>query len=389
MAGDKLKRRRFTRAHSEFFRRSWELFCLSWSRRSSLNPRAVRWTNLKSWIVLSFISKREHRLMQLGIIGLGRMGGNIARRLMRAGHRTVVHDRNREAITGLEGEGAQGAHDLGALVQKLKAPRAVWVMLPAGEPTEQTIAQLAELLEPGDAIIDGGNTFYKDDMRRAAELAKRGLHYLDVGTSGGVWGLDRGYCMMIGGEKDVFERLEPLFKTLAPGVGDIPRTHGRSGEHQRAEHGYIHAGPPGAGHYVKMVHNGIEYGLMQAYAEGFDLLRSKGGNELPEDQRFDLNVAEIAEVWRRGSVVTSWLLDLTADALVADPQLSQFSGSVSDSGEGRWTIDAAVEQAVPVPVLSSALFARFRSRQQQGTYGDKILSAMRLGFGGHVEKKAE
>nr|WP_256575124.1 MULTISPECIES: decarboxylating 6-phosphogluconate dehydrogenase [unclassified Pseudomonas] len=389
MASDKSKRRRFTRAHFEFFRRSWELFCLSWSRRSSLNPRAVRWTNLKSWIVLSFISKGEHRLMQLGIIGLGRMGGNIARRLMRAGHRTVVHDRNREAITGLEGEGAQGAHDLGALVQKLKAPRAVWVMLPAGEPTEQTIAQLAELLEPGDAIIDGGNTFYKDDVRRAAELAKRGLHYLDVGTSGGVWGLDRGYCMMIGGEKDVFERLEPLFKALAPGVGDIPRTHGRSGEHQRAEHGYIHAGPPGAGHYVKMVHNGIEYGLMQAYAEGFDLLRSKGGNELPEDQRFDLNVAEIAEVWRRGSVVTSWLLDLTADALVADPQLSQFSGSVSDSGEGRWTIDAAVEQAVPVPVLSSALFARFRSRQQQGTYGDKILSAMRLGFGGHVEKKAE
>nr|WP_322264473.1 decarboxylating 6-phosphogluconate dehydrogenase [Pseudomonas asiatica] len=389
MASDKSKRRRFTRAHFEFFRRSWELFCLSWSRRSSLNRRAVRWTNLKSWIVLSFISKGEHRLMQLGIIGLGRMGGNIARRLMRAGHRTVVHDRNREAITGLEGEGAQGAHDLGALVQKLKAPRAVWVMLPAGEPTEQTIAQLAELLEPGDAIIDGGNTFYKDDMRRAAELAKRGLHYLDVGTSGGVWGLDRGYCMMIGGEKDVFERLEPLFKALAPGVGDIPRTHGRSGEHQRAEHGYIHAGPPGAGHYVKMVHNGIEYGLMQAYAEGFDLLRSKGGNELPEDQRFDLNVAEIAEVWRRGSVVTSWLLDLTADALVADPQLSQFSGSVSDSGEGRWTIDAAVEQAVPVPVLSSALFARFRSRQQQGTYGDKILSAMRLGFGGHVEKKAE
>nr|WP_306277891.1 decarboxylating 6-phosphogluconate dehydrogenase [Pseudomonas putida] len=337
----------------------------------------------------SSISKREHWLMQLGIIGLGRMGGNIARRLMRAGHRTVVHDRNREAITGLEGEGAQGAHDLGALVQKLKAPRAVWVMLPAGDATEQTIAQLAELLEPGDAIIDGGNTFYKDDMRRAAELAKRGLHYLDVGTSGGVWGLDRGYCMMIGGEKDVFERLEPLFKALAPGVGDIPRTHGRSGEHQRAEHGYIHAGPPGAGHYVKMVHNGIEYGLMQAYAEGFDLLRSKGGNELPEDQRFDLNVAEIAEVWRRGSVVTSWLLDLTADALVADPQLSQFSGSVSDSGEGRWTIDAAVEQAVPVPVLSSALFARFRSRQQQGTYGDKILSAMRLGFGGHVEKKGE
>lgn len=327
--------------------------------------------------------------MQLGIVGLGRMGGNIARRLMLAGHHTVVHDRNAQAVTALEGEGSVGAADLAALVEKLQAPRAVWVMLPAGAPTEQTIAQLADLLEPGDSIIDGGNTFYKDDMRRAAELAQRGLHYLDVGTSGGVWGLERGYCMMIGGEKDVFERLEPLFAALAPGVGDIPRTHGRTGEPQRAEHGYIHAGPPGAGHYVKMVHNGIEYGLMQAYAEGFDLLRSKDGDELPEDQRFDLNVAEIAEVWRRGSVVTSWLLDLTADALVADPQLAQFSGSVSDSGEGRWTIDAAVEQAVPVPVLSSALFARFRSRQQQGTYGDKILSAMRLGFGGHVEKKPE
>ncbi|MBJ9974009.1 decarboxylating 6-phosphogluconate dehydrogenase [Pseudomonas sp. S75] len=325
--------------------------------------------------------------MQLGIVGLGRMGGNIARRLMLAGHQTVVHDRNRDAVVTLAAEGARGADDLASLVQGLSAPRAVWVMLPAGQPTEQTIAQLADLLEPGDAIIDGGNTFYKDDMRRAKALAGRGLHYLDVGTSGGVWGLERGYCMMIGGEKAVFERLEPLFAALAPGVGDIPRTHGLSGEPQRAEHGYIHAGPPGAGHYVKMIHNGIEYGLMQAYAEGFDLLRSKGGEELPEDQRFDLNVAEIAEVWRRGSVVTSWLLDLTADALAADPQLAQFSGSVSDSGEGRWTVDAAVEQAVPVPVLSSALFARFRSRQQQGTFGDKVLSAMRLGFGGHVEIK--
>ncbi|MHC6226278.1 phosphogluconate dehydrogenase (NAD(+)-dependent, decarboxylating) [Pseudomonas sp. X10] len=325
--------------------------------------------------------------MQLGIVGLGRMGGNIARRLMRAGHRTVVHDRNKDAITHLVGEGATGAHDLGALVQKLEAPRAVWVMLPAGEATEQTIAQLADLLEAGDVIIDGGNTFYKDDVRRAAQLGQRGLHYMDVGTSGGVWGLERGYCMMIGGEAAVFHRLEPLFSALAPGVGDIPRTRGRNGEPGRAEQGYIHAGPAGAGHYVKMVHNGIEYGLMQAYAEGFDLLRSKGGEELPEDQRFDLNLAEIAEVWRRGSVVTSWLLDLTADALVADPQLADYSGSVSDSGEGRWTIDAAVEQAVPVPVLSSALFARFRSRQQEGTYGDKLLSAMRFGFGGHVEKR--
>ncbi|MDZ5603927.1 decarboxylating 6-phosphogluconate dehydrogenase [Pseudomonas sp. RP23018S] len=326
--------------------------------------------------------------MQLGIVGLGRMGGNIARRLMRAGHTIVAHDRDRQAVETLAGEGAVAAHDLAAVVNALQAPRAVWVMLPAGAPTEQTIAQLADLLEPGDSIIDGGNTFYKDDMRRAAELATRGLHYLDVGTSGGVWGLERGYCMMIGGEKDVFERLEPLFAALAPGVGDIPRTHGLTGEHQRAEHGYLHAGPPGAGHYVKMVHNGIEYGLMQAYAEGFDLLRSKGSDELPEAQRFDLNLPEIAEVWRRGSVITSWLLDLTADAMAADPHLSQFSGSVSDSGEGRWTVDAAVEQATPVPVLSSALFARFRSRQQQGTYGDKVLSAMRLGFGGHVEKKS-
>jgi 6-phosphogluconate dehydrogenase len=324
--------------------------------------------------------------MQLGIVGLGRMGGNIARRLMRAGHATVVHDRNNEAVGTLVQEGSTGAHDLEALVKALDTPRAVWVMLPAGEPTEQTIQKLAELLEPGDAIIDGGNTFYKDDVRRAAMLAERGLHYLDVGTSGGVWGLDRGYCMMIGGEKDAFERLEPLFKALAPGVGDIPRTQGREGEPGRAEQGYIHAGPPGAGHYVKMVHNGIEYGLMQAYAEGFDLLRSKGSEHLAPEHRFDLDTGEIAEVWRRGSVVSSWLLDLTADALVADPQLAHFSGAVGDSGEGRWTIDAAVEQAVPVPVLSSALFARFRSRQQQGTYGDKLLSAMRLGFGGHVEK---
>ncbi|MCP8351602.1 decarboxylating 6-phosphogluconate dehydrogenase [Pseudomonas sp. FBF18] len=324
--------------------------------------------------------------MQLGIVGLGRMGGNIARRLMREGHHTVVHDRNAPAIDTLVAEGATGAADLAALVQQLDAPRAVWVMLPAGEATEQTIAQLADLLEADDVIIDGGNTFYKDDIRRAQHLAERQLHYVDVGTSGGVWGLERGYCMMIGGEQAIFERLEPLFATLAPGEGDIPRTRGRTGPSERAEKGYIHAGPPGAGHFVKMIHNGIEYGLMQAYAEGFDILKTKASESLPPDQRFDLNLPEIAEVWRRGSVVTSWLLDLTADALVADPQLGSYSGSVSDSGEGRWTIDAAVEQAVPVPVLSSALFARFRSRQQQGTYGDKLLSAMRFGFGGHVEK---
>ncbi len=324
--------------------------------------------------------------MQLGIVGLGRMGGNIARRLMRHGHLPVVHDRNVEAIDALVVEGARGAQSLEDMVGLLDKPRAVWVMLPAGEATEQTIARLADLLEADDVIIDGGNTHYKDDIRRADTLATRQLHYVDVGTSGGVWGLERGYCMMIGGEAAIVERLESLFIALAPGVGNVPRTEGRTGPLGRAEQGYIHAGPAGAGHYVKMIHNGIEYGLMQAYAEGFDLLKSKASAALPAEQRLDLDLAEIAEVWRRGSVVTSWLLDLTASALVADPQLDSFSSAVADSGEGRWTIDAAVEQAVPVPVLSSALFARFRSRQQQGTYADKLLSAMRFGFGGHSEK---
>ncbi len=324
--------------------------------------------------------------MQLGIVGLGRMGGNIARRLMRNAHQVVVNDRNPAAIDALVVEGAQGAKDLPTLVGHLARPRAIWVMLPAGEPTEQTLAQLADLLDAGDVLIDGGNSFYKDDIRRASELKKRHLHYIDVGTSGGVWGLERGYCMMIGGEQAVVERLEPLFASLAPGIGSIPRTRGRSGEPGRAEQGYIHAGPAGSGHFVKMIHNGIEYGLMQAYAEGFDILRGKASEALPPDQRYELDLAQIAEVWRRGSVVTSWLLDLTADALAADPHLEHYSGAVADSGEGRWTIDAAVEQAVPVPVLSSALFARFRSRQQQGTYGDKLLSAMRFGFGGHVER---
>lgn len=322
--------------------------------------------------------------MQLGIIGLGRMGGNIARRLMRDGHTTVVFDRNQDSVQGLAGEGAVGASSLADLVAKMDTPRAVWVMLPAGAPTEQTITELSQLLEADDVIIDGGNTFYKDDIRRAKELAAKQLHYVDVGTSGGVWGLDRGYCMMIGGETPILERLDPLFATLAPGIGDIPRTRDRKSADDRAEHGYIHAGPAGSGHFVKMIHNGIEYGMMQAFAEGFDILKTKASEELPEDQRFDLNLADIAEVWRRGSVVSSWLLDLTADALASDPQLNGYSGSVSDSGEGRWTIDAAVEQAVPVPVLSSALFARFRSRQES-TYGDKMLSAMRFGFGGHIE----
>ncbi|MGD8217914.1 phosphogluconate dehydrogenase (NAD(+)-dependent, decarboxylating) [Pseudomonas thivervalensis] len=327
---------------------------------------------------------REHQHMQLGIIGLGRMGGNIARRLMLNGHTTVVYDRNAAFVENLSQEGATGVADLPALVAGLEKPRAVWVMLPAGAPTEDTINVLSELLEPGDVIIDGGNTYYKDDIRRAQALSEKGLSYIDVGTSGGVWGLERGYCMMIGGEAEVVKRLDPLFDSLAPGMGDIPRTRDRQSDDDRAERGYIHAGPAGAGHFVKMIHNGIEYGMMQAFAEGFDILKTKSSESLPPEQRFDLNVADIAEVWRRGSVVSSWLLDLTADALASDPKLDGFSGEVADSGEGRWTIEAAIEQAVPVPVLSSSLFARFRSRQQS-TYGDKMLSAMRFGFGGHVE----
>lgn len=322
--------------------------------------------------------------MQLGIIGLGRMGGNIARRLMLNGHTTVVYDRNSAFVENLVQEGATGVADLAALVAGLQAPRAVWVMLPAGAPTEDTINALSELLEPGDVVIDGGNTYYKDDIRRAQALSEKGLSYIDVGTSGGVWGLERGYCMMIGGDAEVVARLDPLFDSLAPGMGDIPRTRDRKSDDDRAERGYIHAGPAGSGHFVKMIHNGIEYGMMQAFAEGFDILKTKSSDSLPPEQRFDLNLADIAEVWRRGSVVSSWLLDLTADALASDPKLDGFSGEVADSGEGRWTIEAAIEQAVPVPVLSSSLFARFRSRQQS-TYGDKMLSAMRFGFGGHVE----
>ncbi|CAN7583862.1 phosphogluconate dehydrogenase (NAD(+)-dependent, decarboxylating) [Pseudomonas sp. S1_A02] len=322
--------------------------------------------------------------MQLGIIGLGRMGGNIARRLMLNGHTTVVYDRNAAFVENLRQEGATGVADLPALVAGLEKPRAIWVMLPAGAPTEDTINVLSELLEPGDVIIDGGNTYYKDDIRRAQALSEKGLSYIDVGTSGGVWGLERGYCMMIGGDAEVVKRLDPLFDSLAPGMGDIPRTRDRKSDDDRAERGYIHAGPAGSGHFVKMIHNGIEYGMMQAFAEGFDILKTKSSESLPPEQRFDLNVADIAEVWRRGSVVSSWLLDLTADALASDPKLDGFSGEVADSGEGRWTIEAAIEQAVPVPVLSSSLFARFRSRQQS-TYGDKMLSAMRFGFGGHVE----
>ena len=322
--------------------------------------------------------------MQLGIIGLGRMGGNIARRLMLNGHTTVVFDRNTDFVSALQKDGATGVSDLKALVDGLSKPRAVWVMLPSGAPTEDTIETLSQLLDADDIIIDGGNTFYKDDIRRAKSLSEKGIRYVDVGTSGGVWGLERGYCMMIGGDTEVVKHLDPLFATLAPGMGDIPRTKDRTSDDDRAERGYIHAGPAGSGHFVKMVHNGIEYGLMQAYAEGFNVMKMKASENLPEDQRFDLNLGDIAEVWRRGSVVSSWLLDLTADALATNEQLDGYSGAVADSGEGRWTIEAAMEQSTPVPVLSSALFARYSSRQQS-LYGDKMLSAMRFGFGGHVE----
>jgi 6-phosphogluconate dehydrogenase len=322
--------------------------------------------------------------MQLGIIGLGRMGGNIARRLMRRQHQPVVYDRSAQAVEALTRDGATGVAQLSELVAKLDRPRAVWVMLPAGAATQETVDALAKLLDEDDVIIDGGNSFYKDDIRRAKILSAQKIHYVDVGTSGGVWGLERGYCMMIGGDEAVVRRLDPIFATLAPGMGDIPRTPNRSQADDRVERGYIHTGPAGSGHFVKMVHNGIEYGLMQAYAEGLDIIKSKSSESLPEDERFDLNLADITEVWRRGSVVSSWLLDLTAQALASDVKLDKYSGSVVDSGEGRWTIDAAVEEAVPVPVLASALFARFRSRQEN-TYADRVLSAMRFGFGGHVE----
>jgi len=323
--------------------------------------------------------------MQIGIIGLGRMGANIARRLMRGGHQPVVYDIDAAARAELGGEGATPADSLEAVIGALEAPRAVWVMLPAGRITEGTIAHLSSILSPGDTIIDGGNSYYKDDMRRAAELGKTGIHYIDVGTSGGVWGLTRGYCMMIGGEDEVVRRLDPIFKTLAPGIGSIERTPDREGHDPRAEEGYIHAGPAGAGHFVKMVHNGIEYGLMQAYAEGFDILKEKNSALLPAGERMTFELADIAEVWRRGSVVSSWLLDLGAEALARDPALEEFSGYVEDSGEGRWTVEAAIEEAVPAEVLTASLYTRFRSRQTHN-FAEKMLSAMRFGFGGHVEK---
>jgi 6-phosphogluconate dehydrogenase len=322
--------------------------------------------------------------MEIGIVGLGRMGGNIGLRLMRAGHRCVVFDRNADAVRHLAASGAAPAASLTELVRQLKPPRAVWVMLPAGRITEETIAELAGLLERGDTVIDGGNTFYKDDIRRGRELAARGIIYLDVGTSGGVWGLERGYCLMIGGDKATVGRLDPIFAALAPGLGNIPRTPKREARDPRVERGYLHCGPAGSGHFVKMVHNGIEYGLMQAYAEGFDILRNRASEALPEEERFTLDAADIAEVWRRGSVVSSWLLDLSAAALAENADLSNFSGEVQDSGEGRWTVQAAIEEAVPAPVLSASLYARFRSRTGN-TFGEKLLSAMRFQFGGHVE----
>ena len=322
--------------------------------------------------------------MQIAMIGLGRMGGNIVRRLVRGGHECVVHDVDTNTTKTLAAEGAIGTGDIDTLVAKLRAPRAVWLMLPHGKITEDTINLLATKLSAGDVIIDGGNSFFQDDVRRAEQLATKGIHYLDVGTSGGVWGLERGYCMMIGGDKNTAERLDPIFATLAPGRGDIEGTPNREKLDPRAEQGYLYCGPAGAGHFVKMIHNGIEYGMMQAMAEGFDIMRSVSKENIPANRRYELNLADIAEVWRRGSVVSSWLLDLTATALAKDPSLAQFSGVVQDSGEGRWTVQAAIEEAVPAEVLTAALFARFRSRQDH-TFAEKVLSAMRFMFGGHQE----
>ena len=325
--------------------------------------------------------------MQIGLVGLGRMGGNITRRLIETGgHEVVVFDIAPHRVQELAAAGATGAASLEEVAAKLRPPRTVWIMLPAGAATEEAIGTLAGLLSPGDTIIDGGNTFWKDDVRRAGELRAHGITYLDVGTSGGVWGLERGYCLMIGGDRAAVERLDPIFGALAPGLGDIARTPGRETRDVRVERGYLHAGPSGAGHFVKMIHNGIEYGMMQAMAEGFDILKNAASPALPAEMRLDLDVADIAEAWRRGSVITSWLLDLTAAALARDGALAAYSGHVEDSGEGRWTVQAAIEEAVPAEVLTAALFARFRSRQDH-TFAEKVLSAMRAGFGGHAEPK--
>ena len=325
--------------------------------------------------------------MKIGMIGLGRMGANMAQRLMRDGHECVGFDRSADNVKGLVSRGAAGAGSLEELVSKLEAPRAVWIMVPAGDPTEETVLALGKLLAAGDTIIDGGNSFYKDDVRRAHALEPAGIHYVDVGTSGGVWGLDRGYCLMMGGPKDAVERLDPIFKTLAPGIGDIARTPGRSGQ-GTAEEGYLYCGPSGSGHFVKMIHNGIEYGVMQAYAEGFDILRGAHSDHLPKGLSYDLNLADISELWRRGSVISSWLLDLAAQAMATDGELAAYTGFVEDSGEGRWTIAAALEEGISAEVLSAALFTRFRSRIEH-SFAEKVLSAMRKGFGGHIERPRE
>jgi len=326
--------------------------------------------------------------MRLGMVGLGRMGANMARRLIRGGHEVVVTDLSPDAVKSMAAEGAAPSSSLDDFASKLGSPRIAWLMVPAGGPTESTAQALAQSFKLGDILIDGGNSYFKDDIRRSKMFAEKGIHYVDVGTSGGVWGLERGYCMMIGGPKEVVQKLDPIFKTLAPGRGDIPRTPGREKLSGTAEDGYIYCGPSGSGHFVKMVHNGIEYGIMQAYAEGFDIFRNANKSELPKDEQYDLSLADIAEVWRRGSVVSSWLLDLTAMALTENPTLSEYSGYVQDSGEGRWTIEAAIAEAVPVDVLSAALFVRFRSREEH-TFAEKMLSAMRQKFGGHVEPAAE
>jgi 6-phosphogluconate dehydrogenase len=326
--------------------------------------------------------------MRLGMVGLGRMGANMARRLIRGGHEVVVTDLSPDAVKGMASEGAVSSASLDDFVSKLGSPRIAWLMVPAGGPTETTAQALASKMKAGDILIDGGNSYFKDDIRRSKMFAEKGIHYVDVGTSGGVWGLERGYCMMIGGPKETVQKLDPIFKTLAPGRGDIPRTPGREKLAGTAEEGYIYCGPSGSGHFVKMVHNGIEYGIMQAYAEGFDIFRNAGKAELPKDEQYELNLPDIAEVWRRGSVVSSWLLDLTAMALAENPTLSGYSGFVQDSGEGRWTIEAAIAEAVPVDVLSAALFVRFRSREEH-TFAEKMLSAMRQKFGGHLEPTVE
>jgi 6-phosphogluconate dehydrogenase len=325
--------------------------------------------------------------VQVGMIGLGRMGANMVRRLMKGGHRCVVYNRSQDSVKQLVSEGATGSSSLEDFVKNLEKPRTVWMMVPAGAPTEETVRALAELLEPGDVTIDGGNSYFKDDVRRAQMLRSKGIHYLDVGTSGGVWGIERGYSLMIGGDAQIVRRLDPIFLTLAPGPSGTPSTPTRK-KVTSADHGYLHCGPSGAGHFVKMVHNGIEYGLMQAYGEGFDVLRNASSAALAPEYRYELQLGEIAEVWRRGSVVASWLLDLTAMAFSEDPQLAKYKGYVADSGEGRWTVQAAIEEAVPADVLSAALYARFRSRQEH-TFAEKVLSAMREKFGGHLESPSK